>query len=371
MLTGAEIAKLGRWSLCLLLVGCGGRTLDDGIYEADGASSDGAICVYRGNSYADGSPVDGVCFCFCDHGRIECEPGCSSPSGGATSSGGTSGSGTTIFGGATSSGGTTSTAGSGTTGATGGTIGAGATAGSGVASGGVATAGSTGVGGQAGGAIGGGTTGGFGGGMPLMCSPTAPIATGLQPLIDSMDDGDIYISPLEGRSGSWFVYNDGSSTGFQQPTPPTFYMDLNVQDPSGGNVVANTFGKGFSSWGAGMGFVFNNGCSYNAKVYSGITFYARSEIGPTSIYVLVGTSATTPIDAGGACSGVCYDAFQLPIGLDRDWQKYTIAFSALTQQGWGTPAFFDRTTLVNVNFQTIPGGANGAFSFSVDSISFY
>jgi hypothetical protein len=98
----------------------------------------------------------------------------------------------------------------------------------------------------------------------------------------------------------------------------------------------------------------------------------RSEAGPGTLYVMVQTSATTPVTSGGSCIGSlpCYDDYQTLIQVGPTWSEQFIPFSLLTQQGWGQPVIFDSRTLVGVNFQTTQAGGE-SFSFSVDQISFF
>jgi hypothetical protein len=360
MRAGAERVQVRNWLLWLGLglFACGGRTLDDGVYGVEGAT-DTTSCSFQGKTYSDGSLIAEVCICFCESGRIECEQGCSTPAGGAPSSGGASSGtgGTTVYGGSSSagsaSGGTLSSGGS-----------SGASSGGSLSTGGISSAGATSTAGAA--------TGGFGGSPVVTCRGTV-VANGMQPLIDDMEDGDNRILPLEGRSGVWFTYNDDTA-GVQFPLSANFTMQTVPSDASGGMRIANTYGKGFSSWGAGMGLVLNDGCPYDAKVYRGVRFYARSELGPTSIYAMVPTAATTPTSNGGTCiqatANACYDDYQVVIGIDADWREEYLQWGALSQLGWGTPAGFDPSTLMGMNFQTIYQGGE-AFSFSIDDISFF
>jgi hypothetical protein len=371
MVTGAERVQVRTWLvwLGLGLLACGGRTLDDGVYGVDGAGNT-TSCSYDGKSYSDGSLVAGACVCFCNSGQIECEQDCTTPSGGASNAG-ASGSGTAgsiVFGGSSSggasSGGTFSTAGaagSSTGGfATGGSLSTGAT-------GGIATAGST--------AAGGSSVGGSGGAPTVVCGGAPRQANGMQPLIDNMEDQDRFIDAVEGRSGSWFTYNDNTG-GVQAPSPVAndFFMESVSSDASGGHFVAETYGAGFSSWGAGMGFVLSNGCPYNAKIYQGIHFYVRTDNAPTPLYVMLPTAATTPLNYGGTCDTnlgqTCYDDYQSLVSATPSWNEVYLSYGSLMQQGWGTRVGFDPTTLIGVNFQTLVGGGE-SFSFAVDDISFF
>ena len=226
--------------------------------------------------------------------------------------------------------------------------------------------GSTGIGGMAG--------GGTSIGGSYACG-TPPRAIGYPSLIDDMEDGDASIAGYDGRSGGWFSYNDGSP-GYQFPSPGSFAMESVAFDASGGRSVANTYGKGFSTWGAGMGFVLNSGCPYDASIYRGLHFFARAELTAATglLYVLLPTAATTPPTYGGTCvqstPTSCYDDYQTTIPLSSAWAEEYVSFDALRQLGWGTRVTFDARTLMGVNFQTLYGEGS-AFSFSIDSISFY
>jgi hypothetical protein len=380
MRRGAERVRLRKWffGFGLGLLACGGRTLDDGVY---GYMSNGSTCSYGGKVYSDGTLVpEGSCVCFCDQNQIECEQGCSNSSGASNGGGAAVGSGGTSSGG-TSSGGTSSGGTTGSSGATTGGVATGGSSGVGGASagtGGVSTAGSVGTGGVATGGSGGtggvSTAGSAGvGGTVSSCGP-APRATGSNSLIDSMEDNDPYISPLEGRGGVWFTYNDATAGGFQIPFSTMFYMTNVLADASGGRFVANTLGRGFGSWGAGMGFVLNEGCPYDAQIYQGLHFFVRAEYGISSLLALVPTAATTPTTNRGACVPTlptsCYDDFQTTLLVGPDWTEEHVPFSQLEQMGFGTPVAFDPTTLMGVNFQTEYGDGE-SFSFSIDDISFY
>jgi hypothetical protein len=365
---GRGLSWFGPWCLGFAFLACGGRTLDDGVYGYSDTSSSSA-CSYQGQAYADGSPVPGPCFCFCNNGQIECDPGCSSSSGGA-SNGGTS-VGNAGDGAATSSGGVS------TAGAGGATAGSASIGGDLTIGGSASTAGSYGTGGAStgGASTGGASTGGASTGGATFTCGAPPRSFGTQTLIDDMEDGDGNILPIDGRSGVWFTYNEGLSNGYQYPVPGSDFTMLNVpRDATGGVYVANTFGKGFSTWGAGMGFVINNGCPYDASRRSGIHFFARSDLGPAQLLVLLPTAATTPTDNHGTCIPVttssCYDDYQVMLNLDENWQEEYVSYAGLQQLGWGTPVSFDPSTLMGVNFQTVYGGGL-SFSFSIDSISFF
>jgi len=195
--------------------------------------------------------------------------------------------------------------------------------------------------------------------------------------IDDLEDGDNQIQILGHRSGFWYTYNDG--TGMQTPAPDPMGL-VPFKTTAGGHSMmfsAHTSGTAFTTWGAGMGFDFNNtaakSCVYNASVYSGIKFWAKGNV---AIKAMIKIPATTPSTSdSGTCTatGMCEDHYFLqpkPI-LSDAWTQYTIDFSSTTtfgQEGWGVKVPFDKTNIIAVQFQV---GMGVAFDFSVDDITFY
>jgi hypothetical protein len=64
----------------------------------------------------------------------------------------------------------------------------------------------------------------------------------------------------------------------------------------------------------------------------------------------------------------CDDVHGKTITLTSSWQEYQVPFSQLAQEGWGKVATFDKTTLIAMQFQTLPGAT---FDVSVDDIRFF
>ena len=183
------------------------------------------------------------------------------------------------------------------------------------------------------------------------------------------------IAMLEGRSGVWFTYNDGTPTGMQFPSPSwsCFPVALDMNPLSGGHYVASMQGGGFTTWGAGMGLVFTaGGCPYDASVYQGVRFLARADQ-PLVMSTLFPTADTNPPSSGGTCQELtghtCFDSYQMQIGLSTGWQKFNLDFKSLAQEGWGQPVVFNRGKLIGINFQISSGV--GAFTIKVDDIAFY
>jgi hypothetical protein len=163
---------------------------------------------------------------------------------------------------------------------------------------------------------------------------------------------------------------DGAE-GTLWPTPAAFQTVLG-SGPRGG-YAARMYGSGFTSWGTALAVSFSQAqtgpCAYDASAFSGITFWARSAT-PAIIRVNLATVGTQQTRDGGACTGACSNDFGTPIALATVWQKYTIAFTDLTQRNLGSDAAtaaFDPTQLTELQFVAGPGKA---FDISVTDLSF-
>jgi hypothetical protein len=138
--------------------------------------------------------------------------------------------------------------------------------------------------------------------------------------IDDFEDGDGRISPLGGRNGTWFTFNDGRGT----QTPATGMAFVPEVDPNASFLLHSSgtglaFTNGSPNFGAGIGTDLlddaNLGVAlpYNGSVYGGISFtYTFTTSGFSSFAAVrfnVATSATTPTQFGGTCTVGCSDDF--------------------------------------------------------------
>jgi hypothetical protein len=186
-----------------------------------------------------------------------------------------------------------------------------------------------------------------------------------------MEEGSGSIIKQGGRAGSWFTYDDGSDGGVQ--TPPPAGPCLPALIPDGGRCSSlhamHTFGAGFPAYGAGLGFDLNHPSTtrlpYDVSAFTGIAFWA---LGPQVIEVQIVEQATAPTDQGGTCTLTCGDHFGASIDVTAGWQQFVVPFSTLSQEHWGTPATWDPTTVLGVQFAVNPAPA---FDFWIDDIGFY
>jgi hypothetical protein len=246
---------------------------------------------------------------------------------------------------------------------------------------GVGGAGGAGTGG-AGRDAGGGVDAGSGGSSVTEAGSDGGVVLG-EELIDPIEDNLVphLILTSHGRTGYWFSDNDGTLGGTQSPPAAAFQMSAG--GPNGSTFAARLAGHGFTNWGIYMGFTLNKTPtgfknSYDARAYKGITFWAK--LGATdmctpasSCHLLRFSISTRDTDRRGGVCTVCNDHFGSWQTLTTTWQKYTILFADLAQEGWGSPGpangtTFDSSRTYEVHFQAKPAG--NPFDFWIDDVSF-
>jgi hypothetical protein len=245
-----------------------------------------------------------------------------------------------------------------------------------------------------GGAVVAGTGGVSGTGGATTCQPTR--ATGSNPLIDNMADGDNAIIPQDGRAGGWYSYGDNTGT-------------ITLVSSNPGQMCA--VGSGFTSWGAGMGVSLNadatKSCTYDASVYSGIRFTIQGSITNGMVRLGVQTADISTPASGGTCVSTsttnnCDDVYGADLlpgasgGVDcsskvMSWTcgpvsssttgnqlVVSIPFAYMSQQGWGRsfPKFDTTLTLaLQWQFKTCTEStcytAGTSFNICVGNVTFY
>jgi hypothetical protein len=188
-------------------------------------------------------------------------------------------------------------------------------------------------------------------------------------MIDDFEDADGSLLPAGGRQGYWYVFNDGSAGGSQ--TPPETAVVPEVGGACGTGYAIHSTGSGFTTWGAGIGIDLNNPggmsavkMSWDASAYTGIVVMAK---GSGAIRANVQIDATVPVAEGGSCAADC-DPHGMNFTLTSQWKQFVFPFDQLAQEGWGTPAIWDATTAVGVQFKV---GPNVGLDVWIDEIGFY
>ncbi len=185
-----------------------------------------------------------------------------------------------------------------------------------------------------------------------------------------MNDGDRFIPQVNGRAGAWTDSDDATpgSTMFPDPVGPFTMTDTG---DACRKYAAYVHGGPFVVWGAD--FWFGLGSPYDASTYTGISFWAKIDNGSSSGLRVTFPDKDTQPDGGLCQTNVtgptqCYDHYGKRITLTTTWTKYLVAFSSLSQDGWGRPgAGFDPTTIYQVLFQ-IPVDAK--FGIWIDDVAF-
>ncbi len=201
-------------------------------------------------------------------------------------------------------------------------------------------------------------------------SGTGGVTIGAGDMIDDMEAGSGNILQQGGRIGSWYTYNDGSVGATQAPVAGGPFLPEMIADGHGASTeAAHTAGAGFTLWGSGMGFdLHNDGTTkqaYSVAAFTGVAFWAKGS--PASIRLKVLILATVAVAEGGTCATSCGDSHGAILALTGAWKPYIIPFASLKQQNWGTPAAWDPTTVLSIQFQA----GIGAEDFWIDDIGLY
>jgi hypothetical protein len=201
-------------------------------------------------------------------------------------------------------------------------------------------------------------------------------------VIDDFEHDDGLIYPREGRSGTWFIANDGSGT----QSPAAGMPALPETRPDGtGNRLLHTSGQPFSEWGAlvaaslarpapvvagenyqlaDAGSGATTPSAYDAHAHTGIRFTYASSV---SVSLLVATLATVPAPWGTCMSqSQCNGQFGKGFPPSPDLRTVVVRWGDLTQN-WGAIAAFDPSQIVDVQWE-FP--ANAPFDFWLDDVAF-
>ncbi|HEX2873747.1 MAG TPA: carbohydrate binding domain-containing protein [Polyangiaceae bacterium] len=156
-------------------------------------------------------------------------------------------------------------------------------------------------------------------------------------LVDDFEDTNAQILERQGRSGSWYVANDGR--GLQTPRAGVPVVPAPLMPPRGTSTRgAHTFGGPFSTWGALIGTVLAaEGVAYDLSGYQGLRVWVRSGAAAPGAAKSVRLNLRTPATVmGGGCT-TCGDHFGADIPLTAQWAQVDVPFASLAQLGFGRP----------------------------------
>lgn len=178
-----------------------------------------------------------------------------------------------------------------------------------------------------------------------------PVVTS-EHLLDGFEDDDLTLELTGGRSGVWYLFDDGT-VGAAGPTP-LVCSKLSSAPAQLGMYALHVTATGFTGWGSGLGVDFRAGKKpYDGSKLSGVRFWARVGEGKNTRHRVQVVDGTTD-KLGGKCNPAltapdgekCDDHFGKNLILTSSWTEYVVPFADLSQIGWGHPgAALDKTTL--------------------------
>lgn len=181
-----------------------------------------------------------------------------------------------------------------------------------------------------------------------------PGASANDAFIDDLEDGDETIAALAGRSGAWFLFNDGSAN-------QTFVIDMGCDGPSGASACAHSTVSNVPEY-AGFGFsLLADETPYDASAYRGVRFAAKNgRAGAVTVSIVTGASA--------AADGV--PGFEAQVQIGPNWRDFEVTFAELELASWyaGPRVTFSATELVKIQFMT---GAGTSHDIFVDDLEFF
>jgi hypothetical protein len=174
-------------------------------------------------------------------------------------------------------------------------------------------------------------------------------------LLDDLTDADARFT-VNGISGEWFTYSDGTS-----PITPPDHTGLPVTDGA-----AHVSGAGFNDWGAGVSAYFT---SADLSAFDAIDVRLR---GSGVIVAELATPATSPPEEGGTCTGEgCFGYFALSIPLTDAYQDISIRFADLAQPSWAQPAQLVLDGVISLNLTTKVAGAPASIDVWIDRLALH
>ena len=187
-------------------------------------------------------------------------------------------------------------------------------------------------------ASGGRGAGGSFGTLPSGGAPAAVLGNTL--VVDDFEDGNASILEQQGRSGAWYVANDGRAT--QTPREGMQLLPSPLTPARGRSAHgAHTFGGPFPTWGALIGVPFaasgSEQVAYDLSDYEGLRLWVRSGTTGPGAATKVRVNLRTPATIMGQGCSVCGDHFGADVPLTPQWVQVDIPWVSLKQVGFGQP----------------------------------
>jgi hypothetical protein len=197
--------------------------------------------------------------------------------------------------------------------------------------------------------------------------PPAPCA--VPPRLPS---GVARLEDFERSELPWYTYkhDSGAMFGTAVSGGPAA---ANHGELEGSTRAARVYSRGVKGYGIGLGFNgFANGCA-DVRSFRGLSFHAKRGVLaapelPSVLSVEFPVPETMAREVGGTCTKVCFDHHQTRVTLTDSWQRFTVSFAELKQNGFGEPAKLTLERVLAVQF-VMPGSEQGLPSdFWVDNL---
>jgi len=225
--------------------------------------------------------------------------------------------------------------------------------------------------------------GGAGAGGMVNCS-ALPAPTNPDDVVSTFEDGMGNVNQAAGRGGGFYMFNDMTAGSMQTP-PPGALPPARMVARCGGMFAMCMAGKGFTTWGAGMGTDLgmtagagDGGTAmknpYDASMYKGISFWAKANPG-SAVVLRVNVKDVNTAKEGGVCDATmssgaeaCDDDWGKTLNLTTEWAPYTMLWTDLRQSGWGkASSAFDSKQAYSIQFQVNKGLD---FDLCIDDLAF-
>jgi hypothetical protein len=156
-------------------------------------------------------------------------------------------------------------------------------------------------------------------------------------VIADFESGDMKLTPVAGRTGSWVGVATLGATVFGESSSRCV-----ARGTRSGHLTSTAPQANYPvTWSAVMIDPFSEAHGWDASAYSGFSFWIAA--GPNALPPVetpIGVTTVDTVAGGGVCT-VCSDYYAIRkqdrLPLTRSWTRWVIKFADLKQYGFGVP----------------------------------
>lgn len=194
----------------------------------------------------------------------------------------------------------------------------------------------------------------------------AVVASGSDPMIDDMEDGDLHLLPLEGRKGAWMTPSGAATIQFVEmedaPGEGSRVMKVSIEDSErrGPAIALSLVGKSEAG----------DELHYDASAYDGLQFWLKGNQRARMTFAIA-TPYIIPVAEGGLCDGESYDClnvYESRAYAEEEWTLVQLPFTLFMQDDLPNDGPLDPAILkmMGLSIRSRPG-----LSLLFDDFSFY